>query len=252
MWLILLSCTGLRGLPADDTDSPADTGPDPLPCDLVFYADADGDDHGDPAGETRVACVPPAGFAAAGDDCDDTNPEIHPGSTRQVDGEDSDCDGRRDWLVRFWISVDDAFEWCLDHEDNVMGGGGNWTLGYTWEVWLPSGTHTIGIRGWDTGQVITAGIAHFEISDGTVWVTDGDWRYDPNPGFDAGTRRGWCQSGFDDSAWQQVQVIGPRGTTSPWTGAPTPWPEGSPAQWVWDHFPVNLNTQYLRKEFVLP
>ena len=200
--------------------------------DDTSWVDADGDGHSPPQ------------------DCDDGDPQIYPGSGNQVDGVDSDCDGRRDWLVSFWVTVDDAFEACVDAETNVVVSGDHWTQGYLAEVWLPSGTHTFGIRGWDTGQVITAGIAHIELSDGTQWVSDGSWRYDPSPE-DAGDRAGWCSPVFDDSTWDLAIEVGPIGT-SPWIGAPTPWPAGSPALWIWDPFPVNLNTQYLRKEVVLP
>ena len=84
-------------------------------------------------------------------------------------------------------------------------------------------------------------------------MTDGTWVYDPEPeqGENAGGKAGWCGCGFDDSGWNSVLDIGPIGT-SPWGSAPSVFPGGSPARWVWDHFPVNLNTQYLRKEFLLP
>ena len=41
----------------------------------TFYQDADGDGHGD-ATVTFVACAQPAGFAAAGDDCDDHDAQV--------------------------------------------------------------------------------------------------------------------------------------------------------------------------------
>ena len=99
-------------------------------------------------------------------------------------------------------------------------------------------------------MVITAGIGHIEISDGSIWVTDETWRYSPNPGDSAG-KDGWCTPAFDDTAWEAVQVIGPIGV-SPWGNAPTIFPAASPANWIWDYFPVNLNSQYLRKDITLP
>jgi hypothetical protein len=184
-------------------------------------------------------------------DCDDADPAIHPGSTALVDGVDSNCDGRRDWLIDLWISGDDAFEFCIDDEDTVLGSGQDWPTGFHFQEWRASGNHTLGIQGWDLGMVITAAIAHVQISDGTTWVSDASWRYDPNPTAGPDDRSGWCGPAFDDSGWDLVNVIGPIGT-SPWGNAPSSFPAGSPANWIWDHYPVNLNTQYLRKTFVLP
>lgn len=36
------------------------------------------------------------GHDACDDDCDDTDPEVHPGATETCDGRDEDCDGRTD------------------------------------------------------------------------------------------------------------------------------------------------------------
>ena len=72
------------------------------------------------------------------------------------------------------------------------------------ELWLQSGLHTIGIKGWDLGMVITAGIAHIELSDGSIWVSDSSWRYDPNPDAVLGGKLGWCGPYFDDSLWDLV------------------------------------------------
>ena len=101
--------------------------------------------------------------------------------------------------------------------------------------------------------MITAAIAHVETPEGIVVVSDATWRYDPNPAEDEGSRLGWCSPGFDDGDWDQVLDVGPIGdSANPWSDAPSAFPDGSPAHWIWDHFPVNLNTQYLRKEFTLP
>jgi hypothetical protein len=186
-----------------------------------------------------------------GQDCDDSDPAIHPGSTQQLDGVDSDCDGALDWLVQVWISGDDDFEWCWDDEEAMVPGDNPWTQGQLYEVWMPSGSHVVGVRGWDLGQVITAVIVHVELSDGTSWVSDASWTFDPEPEADAENRAGWCNPNFDDSGWQSVNVIGPIGT-SPWGSAPALFPAGSPAMWIWDYYPVNLNTQYVRKQIELP
>ena len=42
-------------------------------------------------------------------------------------------------------------------------------------------------------------------------------------------------AGFDDSAWDYALDIGPIGDTSnPWGNAPSIFPSGSPAHWIWD------------------
>jgi len=217
-----------------------------------WFVDQDGDSYGTDS-SIQFGCEPPPGGVPVGGDCDDEDPNIHPGSGQQVDGLDSDCDGLRDWLVTFYTAVDDVGELCIDGEENVIGPTGGWVHGISRDIWLPSGTHAVGIQGWDTGEVITAAIAHIEMSDGSFWVSDDTWRYDPNPSAGEESRIGWCEAFFDDSSWDTVLDIGPIGDpTGHWGDAPSLFPDDSPAHWIWDHFPVALNTQYLRKEIVLP
>ena len=60
---------------------------------VVWYGDADGDTFGAP-GPTLVACTAPAGWVANADDCDDTQPEVHPEASEVCgNGIDDDCDG---------------------------------------------------------------------------------------------------------------------------------------------------------------
>ncbi len=230
----------------DDCDDLIDEdGTDP------WFEDQDGDGYG--ADSTLIqTCDPPAGMVSVGGDCDDADAAIYPGSSAQVDGVDSDCDGARDWLVTIYVGTDDAGELCIDSWKNLLGATGGWTTGTIHEIWLDSGTHTIGIKGWDLGHVITAAIAHLSISTGQQWLSDGSRRYDPNPTASEESRVGWCEPYFNDSGWDLVLDIGPIGS-APWHGhTPSVFPTDSNAHWIWDHFPVELNTQYLRKEFVLP
>ena len=239
---LCMACTGLdtfeadSGTPTDsDSTSGADSGTDSANVDTgPPPVDADGDGH-----YNNV-------------DCDDDNAEVYPGSEVRVDGRDSDCNGRTEWRVTLYLSIDDIGSACIDNANNlVLPDGGNWQNARSTEFWLESGNHTVGIYGRDTGYVITAAIAHLEAA-GQVWVTDADWTYDPNPTFQDSTRSGWCSPTFDDSSWLNVKVIGPAFTTAPWTNAPIGFPADTPSSWVWDHYPVQLNAQYLRRTFTLP
>ncbi|MFN7145852.1 MAG: MopE-related protein, partial [Myxococcota bacterium] len=59
----------------------------------AWYADADGDGHGDP-GASLSACDAPDGYVDAATDCDDTDATAHPGGEDVAgDGVDQDCDG---------------------------------------------------------------------------------------------------------------------------------------------------------------
>ncbi len=65
---------------------------------FTYYYDADNDGHGSPD-NTIEACGPVDGYVAEGDDCNDADPTIHPGSVETQDGVDSDCDGYSDYVV---------------------------------------------------------------------------------------------------------------------------------------------------------
>ena len=57
----------------------------------TYYADADADGFGGSA-LSVTQCDAPTGFVANGDDCDDTNVDIHPDASEVCDGADNDCD----------------------------------------------------------------------------------------------------------------------------------------------------------------
>lgn len=100
-----------------------------------WYADNDGDGYG--ADDNPVlGCAGPAGFVAAGGDCDDTNPEISPGAVEICDGIDAACDaGDESDVDGDGVRVCDAdcddndatvlpgtFELCGDAKDNDCDG----------------------------------------------------------------------------------------------------------------------------------
>jgi len=74
----------------DDCDGQMDEG-----VGAVWYADADGDGHGN-AANVQMACSQPVGFVASNDDCDDSNNAIYPGATEICNDLDDDCDGQMD------------------------------------------------------------------------------------------------------------------------------------------------------------
>ena len=86
----------------NDCDGSADEG-----VLTTFYADADGDGHGD-ASAPDLACAAPAGHVASADDCDDADATAFPGAAETCDSIDNDCDGSADEgvLVTFYADAD--------------------------------------------------------------------------------------------------------------------------------------------------
>lgn len=63
----------------------------------TYYKDNDGDGYGDIAFSLDTCLTSaPAGYVINKLDCDDNNPEVHPGSTEICDGLDNDCNGQID------------------------------------------------------------------------------------------------------------------------------------------------------------
>ncbi len=81
----------------------------------TFYLDADSDGWGIET-ESTEACWAPANYAAQPGDCDDTNPQAHPGAAETCNGIDDDCDGETDE-----DSADDALTWYRDADADGYG-----------------------------------------------------------------------------------------------------------------------------------
>ena len=84
----------------------------------TWYADADGDGHGD-AASTVASCDAPAGYVADATDCDDGNAAVSPSALEMCNGFDDDCDGDVDE-----DSALDVVDWYADADGDGFGDAG--------------------------------------------------------------------------------------------------------------------------------
>ena len=107
---------------ADDDTADDDVGDDDT-SDLPDPVDEDGDGHS-PDHPTNP-------------DCDDTDPDVHPGALELCDGMDTDCDGHLGW---WYLAVDVDTSNCSPEQGDVywteghivaVGGGGSYEYPYT-------------------------------------------------------------------------------------------------------------------------
>jgi len=83
-------CNGID----DDCDGVAD-GPGADDAE-AWYPDGDGDGYGAEGAPPEISCVAPPGHVALPGDCDDGDPDIHPGADEICNGIDDDCDPSTD------------------------------------------------------------------------------------------------------------------------------------------------------------
>ncbi len=78
----------------------------------TFFTDSDGDGFGE-SGSGEEACAAPVGMVPNDDDCDDANPDVHPGADEVCNGIDDNCDG----------AVDDGLggTWYADSDSDAYG-----------------------------------------------------------------------------------------------------------------------------------
>ncbi|MEQ1745166.1 MAG: M36 family metallopeptidase [Saprospiraceae bacterium] len=76
----------------NDCDGLVDEGFSIVTC----YLDDDGDGYGNASVSKQFCGTCGFGYVATGDDCDDFNPDTHPGAAEVCDTQDNDCDGQVD------------------------------------------------------------------------------------------------------------------------------------------------------------
>ena len=81
----------------EDCDGLSDDDDDSVSGRLSYAPDADGDGYGDASATPQAWCDAPSGLVADTSDCDDRNPDIHPGASEEevglLDTVDLACDG---------------------------------------------------------------------------------------------------------------------------------------------------------------
>jgi len=86
------------------------------------WRDADGDGYGDPNNPSTICEPDPDLWVDNADDCDDTNPGIHPEVYDGCDGVDTDCDGvmDEDYREGWWLgTMEDGALYEIDRATGV-------------------------------------------------------------------------------------------------------------------------------------
>ena len=80
----------------------------------LYAPDGDGDGCGDMSSPVLACTSPGSVYVSGADDCDDTDPAVHPGAPEQCNGLDDDCDRRVDESL-------DTSVWYLDLDGDGHG-----------------------------------------------------------------------------------------------------------------------------------
>ncbi len=99
----------------DDCDDAVDHDDDDIEDPATWYQDADEDGYGD-AEISATACSQPSGYVEEGGDCNDEDPDIHPGAFDRTNDKDDDCDGDVDMV---WVDEPDGTLLGLEADDRL-------------------------------------------------------------------------------------------------------------------------------------
>jgi len=200
-------CNGID----DDCDGkPDDLDPSlDLASATTFWADADGDGHGDGAAPV-VACVQPVGTATSDDDCDDGAADISPSAAEVCDGlVDEDCDGLVDDADP---DVSDPSLWPTDSDGD---GWGDDAAALSACV-QPTGTVAAGGDCDDGDAAVHPGAT--EVCDGAVDEDCDGLVDDADPGLDTATASTWYADadgdGHGDASGATLACAQPSGTVT--------------------------------------
>lgn len=108
----------------DGVDNDCDDAVDEGAADVLLWVDADGDGYGDPTAPAG-GCGAVEGLSDDPRDCDDADPDQHPGALELANGQDEDCDGYRDEITvpGDAATVDDALAIAADGAVIQLGEG---------------------------------------------------------------------------------------------------------------------------------
>jgi hypothetical protein len=200
------------------------------------------------------------GFSEWDGDCDDADDRIFPGATTHIEGIDYDCDGRREFLAKMYVAVDDEFSLCANGVDlgtcAASYPGECFVEDQYYEYILESGLNAVGVHGWDTVGIAASFAMWIEVA-GTEIITrgvrDGDpdwsrWRYFPTGGEAPQTT--WCHQSYDDSSWGPALFASEVGDTLGFHHPPSIIKLG--ANWVWDGNPSGIRDSWFRIKLMLP
>jgi len=120
-------CDGLD----QDCDGEVDEGAPPI----AWFPDDDQDGWGDPAFDPYISCTPPPGWSNSPGDCNDSNPNVHPGVAEQLcNGIDDDCDVETEDVVDFDHDGYTACD-CEDGSDGDCGDCDDHEIAINPEMW---------------------------------------------------------------------------------------------------------------------
>lgn len=272
------SCT-----PPDETASPADA-PSNGPRSVGEWCNGKDDDQDgvvdegcddDDDGYCDDTMSVSLGARCTKGDCDDTNPKIHPEASIPVDGVDHDCDGKKSYLAKLILSVDNvATGVCINGTPLPLGANIKaWEVADTYSFVMTSGPNVLGLSATNALDAKAGLVAVLEVNGQQIsssglppgvtytpshpsWNAT-PWRWTPTTSTQpAGD---WCNAGYDASSWGPLVTcpgVAKLGEAMWWKCGEDlcdAFPPDKPRpDWVWAAFPVAHHAIHVRLEVDLP